>query len=277
VTAHLIQQLQACTDWRQVSDMLFGPHSWGAEKRVLDVPSDVFHDRVTARLYDALYEDQRAPFLMGIIEEIIPLVLDLPPGSLVVEAGSGPGRILLALASDPRVRERRYRFVGWDPSPEMHEIAEEHRLEHPEGEQVRFLLGTSEDREVAEAIAGAALLLSRNVLSWIDDAPAECRRWRALMRPGGRLYAREVRRDIPFDQFQRRLIECARLVVHGISLTYPPRAFAAAFLRAFTPSELSDILARAGFRMQERPPRSGVPADGTRADLAEVAYYGHAI
>ncbi len=276
MSRRLVETLQACEDWSHVTRTLFGPRPWDVKTRVLDAPSNVFEDPVTARLYDALYEDQRVAFLADIVEEVRPLILALAPGSTVAEIGAGPGRLLLALACNPQVRARRYEFVGWDPSPEMFAIAEEHRAASPAPESVKFLQGTTTDRPVQVVLSRTSLLLSRNVLSWIDDASMECLRWRQHLPSGSRLYVREVRRDIPFNQFKRRLLECVRLVVRGVELAYSPQAFAAAYLRAFTPPELRGILARAGFEIRDRPPRSALASDQERGELAEMAFLGHA-
>jgi hypothetical protein len=277
VKSRLTERLHACSGWDEIIRVLFDCRLWDVAQRILDAPANVFDDPVTARLYDAIYEDQRADFLADIVDEVRPILLSLPPQSTVVEVGAGPGRLLLALASDELIRDRQYHFIGWDPSPEMLAISEEHRRTITPPVDVRFILGTSIDSSVQAALSRAALVLSRNVLSWIDDTAAECRRWHQNVPAGCGVYVREVRRDIPFEQFKRRLLECVHLVVHGVGLAYPAHAFASAYLRAFTPAELRNIIANAGFDVVERPPVSALASDCQRGGLAEMVFLGRGV
>lgn len=268
----LADRLRRCRSWPTVIEAVFGRRDWDVSRRITDAPADVFQDPVTARRYDALYDGPRAAFGQGLVEEIRPLLRDLPAGSLIVEPGTGPGRLLLGLAADPEIRGRGHRFVGWDPSAAMVALAEAHRRESAARDRIRFLAGTSTDIEVRSAARGAVFLVCRNVLAWVDDTEAECRRWRDCLAPEARLYVREIRRDVPFARFKARLLDATRPAGGTDQPTYPPTAFVAAFLRAFTPGELRAVLETGGFAVEELVPQAALGVDEGQTARVEMAF-----
>jgi len=270
----LAERIQRCSSWQELIALFYPGERWSLDFRVLAGSSDIYGDPVLARLYDALHEEERAAYLMTIVAELRDLVLNIPVGTTIVEAGCGPGRLLLGLAEDERIATRGYRFLGYDPSPEMIAIANEHGASSPEHSSVAFEVGTSSDPHIQGAIGNASLLISRNILSWVDDPGKECTLWAHTLPRGARIYIRDLRRDIPFGQFKRRLLECLTFKVRDVCLAFPPYCMLNAYLRALTPLELRATLENARFEVEQREIQRGVLGDCGHPELAEMLFIG---
>lgn len=102
-------------------------------------------------------------------------VAGLDPGGLVLDLGTGPGSLALALA------ERGRRAIGVDASPTMIEVARKRAADQGLDHEVEFQVGDAHDPtglpQVAGVVIGDALhwLDRASVLSQLDD----------LVQPGG--------------------------------------------------------------------------------------------
>jgi SAM-dependent methyltransferase len=268
----LSQKIDRSATWQELIGLFYSGGRFDIGRRNTDAPLNLYLDPVLCRLYDALHEEERANYLQGIISEIKQHVFMLPEGSTVVEIGCGPGRIVLGLASDPDISAKRYRFVGYDPSPEMIAIAEEKlRKMHPRG-LLSFFVGSTNDPMAVAELSNASFVICRNILSWLPNAAAEFQRWSKLLPPQATVYIRDLRRDLPLELAKRRLLECAAFRFQNGRLTYPPQSMLTAYMRAFVPSELKALLSNAGLSCEERSVRSSLPADSGRTIDAEMLF-----
>lgn len=156
---------------------------------------------------------------------------DLPPDSLVLDAGCGPGLVSEALL------RAGHRVVGIDLSPEM--IARAGRRCDPFGDRARFAVGSIHDEGLAGPFDAA---ISRYVLHHVTDPLAFIRRQVGLLRPGGVLVLSDHTTDPDPDRAAiHQELERARDRTHTANQT---------------PGALADLLARAGLgsiRLVEEP------------------------
>jgi SAM-dependent methyltransferase len=149
----------------------------------------------------------------------------LPLGSLVLDAGCGPGLVSAALLA------AGHRVVGVDLSREMIERARVRCAPH--GEKARFLQASVYDKSL-EAFGPFDAALSRYVLHHVEDPLRFVRRQIERLRPGGVLVVNDHLTDPdPAVSAHHNAIEIARDHTHT---------------RNLTGGELVDLFASAGLR-----------------------------
>ncbi len=146
---------------------------------------------------------------------------DLPPDSLVLDAGCGPGLVSRALL------DAGHRVVGVDLSAEM--IARARARCERHADRARFERRSLYDRELIGPFDAA---ISRYVLHHVTDPEAFLRRQLDLLRPGGVLVVSDHTTDPDFGRAElHQEFERARDTTHTRNL--PPVA-------------IVDLLARVG-------------------------------
>ena len=149
--------------------------------------------------------------------------VDLPPGSLVLDAGCGPGLVSAALLA------AGFRVVGVDLSREMIERARARCAAH--GEKARFTQVSVYDQSL-DGIGPFDAALSRYVLHHVEDPLRFVERQVELLRSGGVLIVNDHITDPdPSVAAHHAAIEIARDRTHT---------------RNLTGGELVDLFARAG-------------------------------
>ncbi|RUL87338.1 class I SAM-dependent methyltransferase [Tautonia sociabilis] len=136
------------------------------------------HDRDLASAFDDQADRfERAPVQTdpAALAKLV-AAADLPPDSLVLDAGCGPGLVAEALLS------AGHRIVGVDLSHEM--IDRARRRCDRFGDRATFLLGSIHDPQVG-AFAPFDASVSRYVLHHIQDPVLFVARQATLLRPGG--------------------------------------------------------------------------------------------
>ena len=191
------------------------------------------HDRELARAFDdqaAQFENAPVQSDPATLERLVQFA-GLPPDSLVLDAGCGPGLVAEALL------EAGHRVVGVDLSAEMIDRARRRCADF--GARARFERTSVFD----PALTGPFdAVVSRYVLHHVADPLAFVRRQVELLRPGGVLLLSDHTTDPdPAHALRHQEIERARDRTHT---------------RNLTPGEVVDLLARAGLeevRLVEEP------------------------
>ena len=135
----------------------------------------VDHDRALASAFDGqAARFERAPVQTdpAALARLVAFA-NLAPGSLVLDAGCGPGLVSRALL------DAGHRVVGVDLSEQMVERA---RLRCPDPGRATFLRGSLYDLDPGGPFDAT---ISRYVLHHVADPPTFLRRQVELMRPGG--------------------------------------------------------------------------------------------
>jgi SAM-dependent methyltransferase len=181
------------------------------------------HDRALAVAFDGQAERfERAPVQSDpkALERLV-READLPPDSLVLDAGCGPGLVSVALL------RAGHRVVGVDLSGEM--IARARRRCSAFGDRARFKVATVYEPALTGPFDAA---LSRYVLHHVADPLSFVRRQVELVRPGGVLVLNDHTTDTdPARASHHDWLERARDRTHT---------------RNLTPGGLVDLLAHAG-------------------------------
>jgi 2-polyprenyl-3-methyl-5-hydroxy-6-metoxy-1,4-benzoquinol methylase len=181
------------------------------------------HDSALASAFDGqAAKFERAPVQSdpAALERLVQAA-DLPPDSLILDAGCGPGLVSEAFL------KAGHRIVGVDLSAEM--IARARKRCAPYGERARFTRISLFDASFTGPFDAS---VSRYVLHHMTDALAFVRRQVELLRPGGVLVLSDHTTDTDAAAAeQHRDIEWRRDHTHTCSLT---------------PGALVDLLLRAG-------------------------------
>jgi SAM-dependent methyltransferase len=184
----------------------------------MTIPS---HDRALADAFDGqAARFERAPVQTD-PEALARLVVfaDLPPGSLVLDAGCGPGLVCRALL------DARLRVVGVDLSDQMIERA---RARCPEDDRATFHRGSLYEIDPGGPFDAA---ISRYVLHHVADPLAFLRRQVELVRPGGAVILCDHTASPGPDEARRHnAIEALRDTTHTANLS--PGTIVDLFLRA---------------------------------------------
>jgi SAM-dependent methyltransferase len=181
------------------------------------------HDQALASAFDGqAARFERAPVQSDpkALERLI-RAADLPPDSLVLDAGCGPGLVCAALL------DAGHRVVGVDLSAEMIARARSRCAAH--GVRARFERKSLHDPELTGPFDAA---ISRYVLHHVTDPEAFLRRQVELIRPGGVLVVSDHTTDPDFGRAElHQEFERARDRTHT---------------RNFPPGAIVDLLARLG-------------------------------
>lgn len=186
------------------------------------------HDREISRAFDGQAARFETAPVQSDPEALRRLVrfADLPPDSLVLDAGCGPGLVSLAFL------EAGHRVYGVDLSAEMISRARARCSGH--SPRARFVQGSVFDAGI-EAAAGAAFdaAVSRYVLHHVTDPFGFIRRQADLLRPEGIMVLSDHTTDPDPDRAAaHQAVERLRDHTHT---------------RNLTPGELVDLVVRAGF------------------------------
>lgn len=262
-----ISKILNCFTWAEITREVLPDAVYKSSTRLKEL-SIVFDNPVVCRLYDALYAEERNEYAWSIATEYWKSIEILPNKAIVVEVGCGPGTILLRLAKIAREKGKSVAFVGWDISSEMIYLAEEHR-KASKLDNVSFILADSSDKQCLAYLKNASLLLSRNVLSWVNDPDQELSLWRQTMPKGSKVISREVRRDISLEQFKRRMAETCQFSLAGQPLAYPLDAYLISYLRAFTADEHKKLFQYFFTDVRNLLVNNGLASDFENHDAAE--------
>ncbi len=182
------------------------------------------HDRDLATAFDgqaAMFEKAPVQSDPEALRRLVAFA-DLPPDSLVLDAGCGPGLVASAFL------EAGHRVVGVDLSAEMVDRARRRCAAF--GDRATFVQGSVFEAERRDGPFDAAV--SRYVVHHVQDPVAFVRRQAELLRPGGVLVVSDHTTDPdPVRAAWHREIEVARDKTHTNNLS---------------PGALADLLAAAG-------------------------------
>jgi len=143
--------------------------------------------RVYAEAFDRMQADLREQGWL----ETEALLLEGSVSGCALEVGSGPGYLGL----DWLLHTRDTRLVGIDISPDMVAIARNHMRELGLAGRAEHLLGSAEAIPF-EDNAFDAVFTSRSLHEWLNPCAIFTELWRVL-KPGGKLYVSDLRRDLP--------------------------------------------------------------------------------
>jgi len=180
--------------------------------------------RAHAEDYDRMQADLRDKGWL----ETEDLIRDGIGSGIVLEVGSGPGHLGL----DWLLRTAGTRLVGLDLNPEMVAIAGKHARESGVAGRAGYLLGSAEAIPFPEQTF-EAVFSSHSLHEWLDPGAIFTEFWRVL-KPGGRLYVSDLRRDLP--RSARNFL--ARRMTSGAVL----ESLRASLAAAYTMAELTTLL-----------------------------------
>ncbi len=165
---------------------------------------------------------------------------DPPEGGLVVEVGPGPGWAGILLLE----RRPDLSLLGIDASPDMVRAAAANAEKRGVGGRARYIVGTAEALEGA-GDGSADLVISRDSLHHWDDPRAAFASILRVLKPKGRLYLADERRDLSPGAW-------AFVRVFGfLSMGSFSRYWISSIRAAYTPEEVRELAGPAGARPVE--------------------------
>lgn len=266
-----VDTIMKCASWGTLCRKILPDYVYKRDKRSTNLPL-VFDNPVICRLYDALYAGTRNNYARNIASEYWNYVKQYPDDVTILEIGCGPGTILLRLAEIARENDKKINFIGCDISPEMIYLAEHHLCDYQYNNVSFFVSNGRNKRKLLGSLKKANLLITRNVLSWIKEPDLDISFWKKSLSNGANWISREVRRDISFNQFKRRLLEACQFSLDGQLLAYPADAFLISYLRAFTAKEHNTLLNNHFNTVNAFPVKSCLISDLGKADAAESQF-----
>jgi ubiquinone/menaquinone biosynthesis C-methylase UbiE len=187
---------------------------------------------------------ERASMLAGVVDDFVALMGSPIAGARFLDVGCGTGRVILEIARRFPLLPASY--IGIDPSAEMIRIANENLEKSGTRGDFSFLQGTVSDPDIVEQVDSVNYLVIRNTVSWMGCPESEIRNCARLLRPGGKLLVRELRRDASYPLLKRRIAGCLAFPAGDLVLSYPPSAMIAAYSSALTAQELSSFIEASG-------------------------------
>ena len=150
-----------------------------------------------------------------------------------LEIGPGPGHLGL----DWLAATSATRLTGLDTSTDMIERAAANARASGLGERARYVLGSAAAAPFAD-VSFDAVFSSRSLHEWLDPRTALAELWRVL-RPGGRFYLSDLRRDLS--------VSVGRFLTSVMTDAVVRESLAASIAAAYTRAELAHLLAQTPF------------------------------
>jgi ubiquinone/menaquinone biosynthesis C-methylase UbiE len=168
-------------------------------------------------------------------------LLDLPAGSLVLDAGTGPGWVALTLG------QAGYRVVGVDISASMLSIAHD-RAGSQEATAIGWAVCDMESMSIRGSLFDGVVMYG--ALHHVEDEALCIRECYRVLRPGGRLVISEPNWLHQFSQTARKEQMCCGVVDKGL-----------------TPRHVKRLLRQAGFAGMRRYFPTSKPYGSSLRDL----------
>jgi ubiquinone/menaquinone biosynthesis C-methylase UbiE len=195
------------------------------EGGAIEDSQDLNMERYSEIMKKALGQEYRR-FVAHIVQQVQP-----PQGATVLEIGPGPGWVGIWLAKE----RKDLRLDGLEASPDMCRVATANAQTEGVAERVRYVQG------VVENMSGIAdhtydLVISRDSLHHWDDPLKGFQEIIRVLKPDGKVYISDNRRDLSF--VAKLIVNIVGPLMVGKMAKYWKSSIAA----SYTPEELQQML-----------------------------------